>query len=77
MNAKEARERALKITSQKEREQHILINNRIEEAVDKGNLYINFYGSLMPAVKLQLEKDGYSISQFHDQRDGTTITIKW
>jgi len=77
MNAKEARERSLKITGNQEKKNYEEIKNRISQAADTGALYCNYYAPIMPSVKRKLEEEGYKISEFHDQRDGDTITINW
>ena len=77
MNAEQAWEKALKITSEKERSQYISIKEDIEIEVDKGYMETRFYNSLMPSVEIALKSEGFKVSEFFDQKDGTTITIKW
>jgi len=77
MNAKEARERSLKITGNQEKKNYEEIKNRISQAADSGVLYCNYYKTIMPAVKIKLESEGYKITSVFDQRDGTTVTINW
>jgi len=77
MNAKEAREKSLRITGDKEKSQYNSIKARIEVAVDKGELSANYFSSLMPAVNKKLLEEGYEVSSYFDLRDGTTVTIKW
>jgi len=77
MNAKEAREKALQITGDKEKSQYNSIKERIEVAVDKGELSAHYFSSLMPAVNKKLIDEGYKISSYFDQREGTMVTIKW
>jgi len=77
MNAKEAREKSLQITGDKEKNQYEEIKKIIAKTVDNGGLHCQYYSPLKPAVKIQLETEGYGISEFHCQKDGTTVTIKW
>ena len=77
MNAKEAREKALTITGDNEKKQYDAIQLVIGLAADEGKLKTHTYVPLFPSVKLKLEEEGYSISEFFDQRDGTTVTINW
>ena len=77
MDAKEARRRALDITGAKEKQQYADIKAIIEVSVDEGKLQCHAYKSIMPAVAIKLESEGYKIKTFSDQRDGTTVTISW
>jgi len=77
MNAKEAREKSLRITGEAERTQYQEIKQKINRETDSGNLTCKYFKSLMPAVKLKLEEEGFNISVFFEQRDGTIVTISW
>jgi hypothetical protein len=77
MNAKEAREKALDITGAKEKEQYSAIKTVISIAVDNGELSVHTYTPLLASVRRKLEKEGYTVNSYYDQRDGTTNTISW
>jgi len=77
MNAQEARKRALEITGSAEKTQYAEIQNKIGVAVDDGKMECHYYNSVMPAVSVRLASEGYKISSYFDQREGTTVTITW
>ncbi len=77
MDAKEARRKSLEITGYAEKKQYTDIKADITLKVDSGKMSCYFYKSIMPSVKIKLEGEGYKISSYDDQREGTTVTISW
>ena len=77
MKALEAREKALSVVQGKNSTQYIAILKEIEKSVEKGTFEARYYTALTAGVKLKLEKDGYNINSYSDQRYGTTVTITW
>ena len=77
MNAKEARERANSLTNTKAEKQYNEIQRLIEDAVKRSTFETYYYESLLPAVHTKLVNEGFDISDYFDQRDGTTVTISW
>lgn len=77
MNAKEAREKSLQITGDKEKNQYDDIQKRIINAVNTGQLSLYYYSELMPAVTRKLQEEGYKVERDFDQREGVTIKISW
>ena len=77
MNAREARQKSLSITGTAEKRQYAEIKNKISTSVDSGKLSCHYYKTIMLAVQLKLEAEGYNVASHFDQRDGTTITISW
>ena len=77
MQAKEAREKANSIVENKVKNQMAAIRVTIEKAVNQGQFSVNFYDPLMTDTLFQLEEEGYEVHEHSDQREGTTVTIKW
>ena len=77
MNAREARDIAFKINTDAVESQYADIQKQIENAAKEGKYEAYFFEPLKPDVRDIIEKDGYRVQSFSDQRDGTTITISW
>lgn len=77
MQAEEARSKATSVVENKAANQMAVIRLTIERAVNQGQFSVNFYDPLMLDVLFKLEEEGYEVYEHSDQRDGTTVTIKW
>ena len=80
MNAKEARQKALSINEGRNKLQYQKVVELIEKAVEDGKFEVNFYlgnTSLTSGVDAKLKEDGFKVTSYSDQRDWTTITIRW
>jgi len=77
MDAKEARAKAHQHNTDEANSQLSKVRDIIKLAVDGGNYDCNIYTSLKPDVKNLLESEGYEVTVFDSQREGTTITISW
>jgi len=77
MNVQEAKRKALNIREGKNHLQYEAILEVINEKVLEGKFATYFYEFLTPGVHAKLVEDGYTVSEYSDQRDGTTITISW
>lgn len=77
MTAKEAREKASSITTSQNSKIMEDIRSGIAKAVTNGKFSIYYYNSLPNAISDHLKSEGYTVDEFFDQRDGTTITISW
>lgn len=77
MNAQEAREQAMSVTQGRNQVQYAEVMSLVKNAVENGYFTTNYYKPLLPAVETELEKEGYKVTSYSDQRDGTTVTISW
>ena len=77
MNANEARELATSITTRVSKKQYDTLLEKIETAAKKGNFYIYHHDNVNEIILNKLRTDGFVVTSSSDQRDGTTITIKW
>jgi predicted ribonuclease YlaK len=78
MNAKEAREQALSMSNEHVNAQYVIVKKRIEASVKASNLSCSITDmTLKDAVRQQLEREGFKVASFHDQRDGSWIVISW
>jgi len=77
MNAKEARQLTLDINNEDNMLQYEDIMKLIRRNAEKGDFYCYYHTSLRTSVKEKLKSDGYDITVVNDQRNGTTVTIKW
>ena len=77
MDAKTAREEALKVHFKKVQDQYSSAKELIHKAARSGQFQTSYYDDLLLDTKNLLENEGYEIHEHSDQRDGTTITIKW
>ena len=77
MDAKTAREQALSITEGKAHIQYTNVMDCIKSAVNHGKFEARFYSIILPAVRMKLKQDGYTIEIINDQRDGITVIISW
>jgi hypothetical protein len=78
MNAKEARQTALDINTNKFNIQYSEIKKKIDNEVKEGNFECSFFSEILSDVKTKLIEEGFTFeSEHYDQRDGTTIKITW
>lgn len=77
MTAEEARRVATSITTAINAKELKIIEDWIAKAANKGELKTHYYENLSKPVLNELGRRGFTVSEFHDQRDGTTITISW
>lgn len=77
MKAHEARELAQKqldsILTKSLEEIYIKINTEVE----KGHFECKYYKAILPAVVEMLKEDGYTVTNYYNQIEGHTYTIKW
>ena len=77
MNAKEAREKAMSIETGIIKIQYEEIMERIKEAVEKGSFSAYYFESIIPAVNIKLEEDGFTVTSSSDLRNEITYVISW
>lgn len=77
MDAQEARKKATDINTGKNQDQYMKVKDSIRAAAENGELKCYAYESLRPSVLTALTAEGFVVSEFFDQRDGTTVTISW
>lgn len=77
MNAKEARELTLSISSKKQEKQYNDIQKRIEESVGESKFSCFHYEYLLPGVEKKLKEEGFSISQNNGRMNEICIEISW
>lgn len=76
INAKEAKQIATNLISEKSKLQLEDVEKRITDAANKGEFYCYIWDNLMPNVTYYLKQQGYVIKNQTD-RNETYTTIDW
>lgn len=79
MDAKEARARAEKVQFSRDTENYKAVINEVEKAVEDGctSLQTSNKHFFTENTKKVLKKDGYTIMENRDQRDGYSCKLSW
>ena len=77
MNAKEAREIALKKCNQEFELQKDIVESHIEEYAKKGEFAVRYYGTVRQDVREYLETQGFELHQVSDGPNEYATIIKW
>jgi hypothetical protein len=77
MDAKEARELALKVNTNAINSQYAQIKKRIEDAVKLGNYETFVYAYIKPDVRKKLQEEGFSIGLTDSIRNEDSTKISW
>ena len=77
MKAKEARDKALNIQSQRINSEYNQVKKEISERVNDGKLSATVDGTLGSDVILLLEEEGYTLRHFQSGMNEYSYEIKW